>query len=112
VQFLITEIPVTIIFAKQTGCKTPIEMKDNVLACIFPFVQEYNDSPFSPQIIASTTKCDDVREIERVFKQLKSEGLITRKHLFTSVYRVTDEGLKAAQKAYDEQQQKTNNEQA
>jgi hypothetical protein len=85
-------------------------MKDTVLACIFPFVQEYHDSPFSPQIIASTTKCDDIREIEKVFKELKTEGLISRKHLFTSVYRVTEEGLKAARKAFEEQQDKNKKE--
>ena len=83
-------------------------MKNDVLACIYPFVQEYNDSPFSPQIIASATKCDDVKEVERVFKELKSEGLISRRHMFTSVYRVTEDGLKAAKIAFDEQQKMSN----
>jgi hypothetical protein len=84
-------------------------MKNNVLACIYPFVQEYSDSPFSPQIIAQATKCDDINEIEKVFKELKSDGLISRRHMFTSVYRVTDEGLQAAKHAFEEQQKLSEN---
>jgi PleD family two-component response regulator len=69
-------------------------MRNKVLSCIYSIVKEIPDSPISIQLITSSGDCSE-EQVKEVFNELKESGLLKRKHYFTHVYRLTEEGYNA-----------------
>jgi PleD family two-component response regulator len=75
-------------------------MRDQILACIYMFVKDVQDSPISVELIAAGTDFK-TSEVKAVFVELREAGYLKRKHYFSHVYRLTEEGFSEVQKGYN-----------
>jgi CheY-like chemotaxis protein len=75
-------------------------MRDQILACIYLFVKDVQDSPLSVELIANRHDFNEA-DVKNVFKELREAGYLKRKHYFSHVYRLTEEGFAEIETAYN-----------
>jgi len=77
-------------------------MYTNILALLYPVIKDFPEAPLSVALLAKGLAIEEA-ELSDCFTHWFKEGLIRKKYATIEVYKLTEKGLLAVRRAYDNQ---------